>query len=349
VPVEAADEDPGLRQVPEARIRDSPVPLVESYRTAQGCMYVATVEQLLASEVGRRLRGNVQLILTSPPFPLNWKKRYGNKVGDAYRGWLSGMAKPLVSLLKPDGSIVIEMGNAWEPGLPVMSTLGLRSMIDFLDAGKLYLCQQFVCHNPARLPSPAQWVTVERIRVKDSFTHVWWMSPSPRPSSDNRAVLVPYSNRMRELLNRGTYNAGLRPSGHRIGQSSFMRNNGGAIPPNVLSYSNTSAADRYRRHCKDNGFTPHPAPMQPGLADFFIRLLTNKQDLVFDPFAGSNTTGAMAEELGRRWIATEPDADYVEGSRGRFGTLRHPEPGQRRFYNGRVLSRRHHEQSETLW
>ena len=70
----------------------------------------------------------------------------------------------------------MEVGNAWEPGRPVMSTLALRALLAFLDTGKLLLCQQFIYNNPARLPGPAQWVTVERIRVKDSYSHLWWMA-----------------------------------------------------------------------------------------------------------------------------------------------------------------------------
>lgn len=58
--------------------------------------------------------------------------------------------------------------------------------------------------------------------------------------------------------------------------------------------------------------------MQPQLVEFFVKYLTSRGDLVFDPFAGSNTTGAVAERLGRRWVACEPVRDYVEGSRGRF-------------------------------
>ena len=299
----------------------SPLEPEVGYRTRRGAMYVTTVEGLLASESGRRLRGKVQLIFTSPPFPLNRKKRYGNLVGEEYLEWLRGLAPSLVELLKPDGSIVLELGNAWEPGRPVMSTLATRALLEFLDAGELQLCQQFVCHNPARLPSPAQWVNVKRIRVKDAFTHVWWMSPTEMPKADNRRVLVEYSDAMRRLLQRGTYNGGERPSGHVLGETSFSRDNGGAIPPNVLRIANTRSVDPYRQYCRREGLKPHPAPMQPELAEFFINLTTDARDLVFDPFGGSNTTGAIAEALNRRWITTEPDLDYVRGSMGRFPEL----------------------------
>jgi hypothetical protein len=305
--------------------RAKPTKTAEGYRTTKGVVYVSEIEAFLDSQQGRALKGRVQLLFTSPPFPLNRKKAYGNLTGDEYVAWLSGLAPRLAELLKPDGSLVMEMGNAWVPGKPIMSTLALESMLAFLKAGNLNLCQQFVCHNPARLPSPAQWVNVERIRVKDSFTNVWWMSPSERPKASNREVLTEYSAAMRKLLQAGKYNAGKRPSGHNIGDDSFLADNSGAIPSNVLTYSNTSATDAYREYCRAKGFDAHPAPMPPGLVAFFVSMLTDKKDLVFDPFGGSNTTGAVAEELGRRWATVERDEGYVTASRGRFPSLVAPE------------------------
>ena len=173
------------------------------YETSMGEMVVATAEAALASDFAADLRGKVQLIFTSPPFPLNTKKRYGNLQGEDYVRWLAGLAPKLTELLTPDGSIAIELGNAWEPGRPVMSTLALRALLAFQEAGDLNLCQSFVCQNPARLPSPAQWVTIERIRVKDSFTHVWWLSPADRPKADNRRVLTAYGPRMQETSGVG--------------------------------------------------------------------------------------------------------------------------------------------------
>jgi DNA modification methylase len=284
-------------------------------------MYESTIEAFLASDVGRVLAGEVQLIFTSPPFPLNRKKKYGNLVGEEYLEWLESLASPLGDLLTEDGSIVVELGNAWERGEPVMSTLALEALLEIKRAGGFKLCQQFIVHNPARLPSPAQWVNVERCRVKDSYTHVWWMSRVARPKADNRRVLVEYSPAMKKLIRRGSYNGGGRPSEHNIGQTSFLEDNGGAIPSNVFSISNTVSTDGYRRYCKSHGLKVHPARMQPELAEFFVRFLTEEGDLVFDPFGGSNTTGAAAELLGRQWIVTEPQEEYIAGSRGRFAKV----------------------------
>lgn len=279
-------------------------------------------EDILRQRGIATLRGKVQLIFTSPPFPLNTKKKYGNLQGDEYLKWFSGFGALFRKLLAPNGSIVIELGNSWEPGLPTMSTLGLKALLRFQEENRLHLCQEFICHNPARLPSPAQWVTIERIRLKDSYTRLWWLSPSERPKANNKNVLQPYSASMMQLLKTKKFNAGKRPSEHQISEESFAVDHGGSIPPNVLSISNTAASDPYQKFCRKHRIEFHPARMPSNLPEFFIKLLTDPNDIVLDPFGGSNTTGAAAEKLGRHWVATEPQKDYIRGSLGRFDLKR---------------------------
>jgi site-specific DNA-methyltransferase (cytosine-N4-specific) len=281
-------------------------------------MFQGTIEAFLQSPRAAEYAGKVQLIFTSPPFPLNRKKAYGNKQGEEFSNWLAGLAPKLKMLLAPTGSIVMEMGNAWEPGRPVMSVLALESLLQFLKKGELQLAQQFICYNPARLPSPAQWVNVDRIRLKDAYTHVWWMAATDRPYADNRKVLTPYSKSMTQLLKTGKYNPGKRPSEHHIGKKSFLTRNEGAIPPNVLTITNTGSGDIYQRYCRDHDLIPHPARMPIALPEFFIKLVTKEGDLVMDPFAGSNTTGAVAQGLKRRWISVETKDEYVKSSKSRF-------------------------------
>jgi DNA modification methylase len=199
-----------------------------------------------------------------------------------------------------------------------MSTLALKALLAFLEAGKFHLCQQFIWNNPARLPSPAQWVNVERIRVKDAFTHIWWMSKCEKPKANNRLVLKEYSQSMLNLFERGTYNSGARPSEHQIGEKSFLINNSGAIPSNVFTISNTSSSSPYLAYCKKNKFKRHPARMPREIVEFFVKFLTEPGDKVLDPFSGSNTTGAVAESLGRSWVSIEQDIEYILGSRGWF-------------------------------
>jgi DNA modification methylase len=290
-----------------------------AYQTKLGRMVIGKTEDVLSERQGRRLRGKVQLILTSPPFPLNRKKKYGNESGQAFVDWLAEFAPLFKEMLTPDGSIVLEMGNAWEPGSPTMSTLSLEALLAFKQRGEFHLCQEFVWHNPARLPSPAQWVNVRRIRVKDSFTRLWWLSAVEEPKACNRRVLQEYSPAMKDLLRTKRYNAGKRPSEHDIGAESFLTDHGGAIPPNVLIMSNTrSVGDKYHDYCTANGIPMHPARMPIDLAKFFISFLTTEGDLVMDPFGGSNTTGAAAEALSRHWMTVEANPTYAKGSYGRF-------------------------------
>lgn len=299
-----------------------PIRLSVAYRSQRGIAYKGMAEDVLGNPLfRRRYRGKVQLIFTSPPFPLNRKKRYGNEVGAEYIEWLAEFAPLFREYLKSDGSIVMEVGNAWEPGAPVMSTLALEALLEFMKAGRLRLCQQFICYNPARLPSPAQWVNINRVRVKDAYTHVWWMSPTETPKADNRKVLKEYSESMKRLLARKRYNGGTRPSQHDIGAKSFLKDHDGAIPPNVLTFANTRSNDSYQIYCRKKELEFHPARMPIGLPEFFIRFLTDAKNIVLDPFAGSNTTGAAAEKLKRRWLAIEPNASYLAGSRGRFVDL----------------------------
>lgn len=289
-----------------------------AYSTKLGRLIEGAADDVLNSKMARSYQGKIDLVFTSPPFPLNRKKKYGNLQGQAYIDWLASFAPTFRTLLKPRGSIVMEVGNAWEPGRPVMSTLALRALLAFLDKGNLRLCQQFIYHNPARLPGPAQWVTVERIRVKDSYSHLWWMASTDHPKATNRRILQPYSESMLDLLKTKKYNAGSRPSEHHIGKTSFLRKHKGAIPSNVITLANTQASSLYLNYCRKKNLMPHPARMPIGLAEFFIKFLTMPGDLVLDPFAGSNTTGAAAEALGRQWISIELDKGYTKGSYGRF-------------------------------
>lgn len=308
------------------------------YETKLGGAFFGDSLKVLKSTRFLEHRGNVQMVFTSPPFPLNTKKRYGNVQGDEYVEWFAQFAPLLRDMVADDGSIVIEIGNAWLPGKPVMSTHVLKAFLRFLETADLNLCQEFIWYNPARLPSPTEWVNKERVRVKDAFTRIWWMSPSERPKADNRKVLREYSPSMKRLIETGKYNAGPRPSEHNIGAESFKVDNSGAIPPNVggvdglpsigsvitpkqfeeatnlLKAANTDSNDGYRKFCIEQGAPVHPSSMPASLVEFFTKFLTDEGDIILDPFAGSNTTGAVADSLGRKWLSIEADWNYVANS-----------------------------------
>lgn len=306
------------------------------YETDFGQFFLGDSYAELTSGALDEYNGKVNLIITSPPFPLNNKKKYGNLQGESYKKWFIGLAPKFEALLSENGSLVIEIGNSWESERPVQSLLHLECLLGLVKNSDLRLIQEFICYNPSKLPSPAQWVTVNRIRAVDSYTHIWWLAKSDFPKADNSKVLRPYSKSMQQLLKKKKYNAGKRPSEHTISNNGFLKDHGGSIahnffeldaiekkrevrlPFNVISFSNSNSNDYYMKACRRNNIVPHPARMNQGIVSFFINFLTDEEDLIFDPFAGSNTTGVTAEKLKRKWLTIEIDQGFANQSLYRF-------------------------------
>lgn len=270
---------------------------------------------------------SIDVVLTSPPYALHFKKEYGNADKADYVAWFSRFGREILRVLKPEGSFVLNIGGSYNPGVPTRSLYHFRLLIELVESVGFHLAQECFWYNPAKMPMPAEWVTVRRIRVRDSVEYVWWLSKTPWPKANNRHVLKPYSQDMHRLSRKGV-RAAVRPSGHQIRPSFSGVEAGGSIPPNVveetiaddlLRMGNNAANDAYTRRCKELGLKIHPARFPAALPEFFFKMLTDDGDLVLDPFAGSNTTGAVAESLGLRWIAVELVDSYLEASRFRFG------------------------------
>jgi site-specific DNA-methyltransferase (cytosine-N4-specific) len=198
----------------------------------------------------------------------------------------------------------------------VRSLYHFRLLLALCDEIGFHLCQEFFWYNPAKMPAPAEWVNVCRVRVKDSVEYIFWLSPTEFPKADNSRVLQEYSADMQRLIKRGIKQT-RRPSGHNI-KTTFATDRGGSIPPNLIECGNNESNSRYIKETKASGKKVHPARFPAELPRFFIEFLTASRDLVLDPFAGSNTTGAVAERLGRRWISVELDPQYAADSELRF-------------------------------
>ena len=282
-----------------------------AYKTTWGAMYEGDATTLLASLPDESL----DLVVTSPPYALHFKKEYGNVDKDAYVGWFRPFGSEILRILKPTGSFVLNIGGSYNAGAPTRSLYHFRVLLMLCDEVGFHLAQECFWYNPAKLPSPAEWVNVRRMRIKDSVEYVFWLSKQPKPKADNRNVLGEYSPDMRRLLLRG-YRAKDRPSGHKI--TNKFTDKGGSIPSNVIERGNNESNSDYIRLCGEQGLRPHPARFPAALPQFFIKFLTDPEDLVLDPFAGSNTTGSVAEGLGRRWLAFELEPKYVKTSRLRF-------------------------------
>ena len=319
------------------------------YRTTHGAAFLGDSEQLLADVP----TGSVNLVFTSPPYALHFKKEYGNAHKRDYVRWFIPFAAQILRVLKDDGSFVLNIGGSYNEGKPTRSLYHFHLLIALVEEVGFHLAQECFWYNPAKMPMPAEWVTVRRIRIKDSVKYVWWLSKTPWPKASNARVLKEYSPDMIRLSRRGVRPA-VRPSGHVIRDSFDKVEAGGAIPPNIvedglphelglpvpeamLKFGNNAANDEYAKRSKELGLKMHPARFPSALPEFFIKLLTEEGDTVIDPFAGSNTTGVVAETLRRRWIAIERVSEYLQASRVRFEHLSSPETRPDRRAQGELF------------
>ena len=261
---------------------------------------------------------SVDLIVTSPPFGLTSPKAYGNKTGQEYLKWFQQFAIGFRRVLKPTGSLVIDIGSAWKKGEPTKSLYHFDLLLMLCRDFGFHLAQEHYWWNPSKLPTPVEWVNVQRCRVKDAVNCIWWLSNTPNPKASNYNILLPYSKAMKKLLEKG-YSRNLRPSGHDISKK-FQRNNGGAVPPNLIALANTESNGGYQKFCRKWKLPVHPARFPSGIPEYFIKFLTEPGDLVVDPFGGSCVTGEVAETLGRKWICVELIKEYLEGAMGRFNS-----------------------------
>lgn len=314
-----------------------------AYQTDRGAAYIGDSCELLKELPD----GIVSLVITSPPFALQRKKEYGNRDQHEYVEWLMEFCKLVHCKLADKGSFVLDLGGAYRKGVPVRSLYNFRVPIKMCDELGFYLAEDFYWYNPSKLPSPIEWVNKRKLRAKDAVNTVWWFSKTEWPKADVTKVLAPYSDRMKKLIGdpEKFYKPKVRPSGHDIGWG-FAKDNGGAIPSNLIQIPNTESNGSYLDGCALVGTRGHPARFPARLPEFFVRFLTDPGDLVVDIFAGSNTTGQVAEAEGRRWMAFEEQADYVAASAFRFLSKRNGAEEMQTIYHriklGEMVDLRQH-------
>lgn len=110
----------------------------------------------------------------------------------------------------------------------------------------------------------------------------------------------------------------MRPCGYDVREEAFEPSGPGALPRNLIVAAGAPATDAYSRRCRAAGLPVHSARFPAEVPRSIILTCTAPGELVYDPMAGSNVTGMVAEELGRRHLSSEVMLRSVQGAALRF-------------------------------
>ena len=120
------------------------------FSTKRGQIYQGDSLDFLHSKAEEK---SIDLIMTSPPFGLVRKKSYGNEDADDYCDWFRPFAEGFRRVLKDSGSLVIDIGGAWKPGMPTRSLYHFELLMMLCREYGFHLCQEHFWWNPSKLPS----------------------------------------------------------------------------------------------------------------------------------------------------------------------------------------------------
>jgi site-specific DNA-methyltransferase (cytosine-N4-specific) len=265
-------------------------------------------------DVFSSLNEPLHLIISSPPYPLRSARAYGNHIGD-YNDFICSSIEPLLRNLVPGGSIVLNVGDVFEEKSPAKSMYVERLILALHDRLSLSLMNRVIWHNPTKPPGPTYWACVNRVQLCGSYEHLLWMTNDPhRVRSDNRRVLEEHTEAHKKLMARGgeQRQASYGDGAYRIRPDSFGAVTAGRIPKDILTRSHNCPDTRaYRKFASELGLPAHGAMQPTSIPDFFIRLLTQPDELVADLFSGTGRAGLAAERLGRRWIMSEQIVQFL--------------------------------------
>ncbi len=288
------------------------------YSMDDGLAFLAHAEEA----AGAIEPGSLSLVMTSPPYPVV-NRAYGRFTVPEWLDWMSGLVGMWRDLLRDDGTIAVNLMDVLVPGSPMISPYVERFLLDAIDRHGLHLAGRMPWHSPTKLAN-LEWAVKRRVAMKNSVEHVLLFSKTPRPAWDTRRLPPePYAERSAaqrasDLRRADARRRVVRPGGYQMDEGAFAKNGDGRIPSNLLVAGGVGGGGVYAKRCREAGISPHPARFPEALPRQVILLTTDVGDTVYDPMAGSNTTGKVALDLGRRFISSEPVLEYAAASRFRF-------------------------------
>lgn len=266
-------------------------------------------------------RETIFLALTSPPYPLRNPRAYGNPAAEEHVDFICWHFEPIVKNLAPGGTIVLNLGDVFEPNSPAKSTYIEELTLAFKKRFGLHLMNRIIWQSN-KPPSPIQWSSIQRMQVAETYETCLWFTNDPLNCiADNRRILEPHTETHKAFVAKGGVKVA-RVNGdgaHRQRVGAYSNPTDGRLPRNIWHIGNRCESQRkYKQRARELGLAAHGASMPLALARKFVLFMTEVGQLVVDPFFGSGTTGLAAEIEGRPWAGMEIFFDYARGAAERF-------------------------------
>lgn len=239
---------------------------------------------------------SVDAIVTSPPYAEQRKAAYGGIPEGEYPSWTVSWMTEAMRLLKPDGSVIINIRPHIKNGQ--ISDYVLRTRLALREAG-WNECEELIWIKPSSAPlgSPA--------RPRRAWESLLWFAKHGRPYSAPKAGGKP-------SLNIG------HAGGGRVGphweRSQQNKPDGTVGVARVRDYVEIGTG----AHENDTALNRHPAPFPVPMAAWCAQLICPPGGTILDPFSGSASTGVAAIRNGWNYIGIDAVAEYVDRSRLRL-------------------------------
>jgi len=244
------------------------------------------------------------LIFTSPPYADQRNKTYGGINPNNYVDWFLPKAKEFYRVLKPKGTFILNIKERVVNG--ERHTYVIELIIELRKQGWLWT-EEFIWHK--KNSYPGKWPN----RFRDNWERLLQFNKQRKFNMYQEAVMVPIGDWAKERLNNLSDTDKSRDESKVC--SGFGKNISNWVgrkevyPTNVL-YLATECSNRN-----------HSAAFPLELPYWFIKLFTDRNDIVLDPFIGSGTTAVAAVELGRKFVGIDTEIDYVELSKKRISDI----------------------------
>jgi hypothetical protein len=264
----------------------------------------------LAQEAGEFIDpGSAQLLFTSPLFPLcSPLKSYGTMPPADWLPWMLELLDAWLPLMREDGCLAFHLGTAvYYRGTPSVSSYRERFVIAAVDQLGLHRQPDLYWEQPTRLPN-LEWGAKRGLHARPTVDPIYLFSRSPSPFMAAGSL-----RGERTAPARAGGGAGKRPSGLDFGERSFAGTRG-TFPSSLITAGTPGGMERWRQRLKAEGLPAHPCPMPVAVPRTVIAMASRPGDLVIDPFFGSGSTGAAAQELGRRWVGIDHHRVLLDGA-----------------------------------